>query len=83
VFECDVVVLVHDGLVENLAREERPEAKDVHAGDVKDVLVEDVENEHGVAAIAFAAMNEQEGLKEFELANGEVSGPSSLLALSA
>lgn len=56
----EVIVLVDDSFVKRLPGKQRKRAENVKAGDVADVLIEDVEHEHRVAAVALSAVHEHE-----------------------
>lgn len=65
----DVVELVNKGLVQRLSRESGVKPKEVLRNDVQDVFVERVGNQHGVASVSFAPVDEHQRFQRLEFSD--------------
>ncbi len=79
----NIIKLEHKRIIKGLATISRPNAKEILDKDIQDILMNTIQDKHGISPVSFPSMDEKQGFQEFKLSNRKVCTPRGLLPLLA
>ena len=79
----NIIKLEHKRIIKGLATISRPNAKEILDKDIQDILMNTIQDKHGISPVSFPSMYEKQGFQEFKLSNRKVCTPRGLLPLLA